>query len=286
MSDRTALVKELLANAVHIGARQSYWSPKMRDYVYGVQNGIHVFDLFKTVEKLEEFKAALEKIAKEGKEILFVGTKIQTQNLVKELATSSGHHYVNTKWVPGLVTNFNTIKKRIAVYNQLEKSIANGELAQLPKKEQAMAMRDLERLQKAYEGVKNLKRTPDAVFVVDGHYEGLALAEARAAKVVSFALLGTTGDIDGSDFFVPMNVNSVKALEFILGYLRPVLTRTERKQEVRADGNISVNGKGRRPQGDAGRGANRATPLPPKSLRNANKPAAPNALETKSDQTA
>ena len=267
MSDRTALVKELLANAVHIGARRSYWSPKMRDYVYGTQNGIHVFDLFKTVEKLEEFKAALEKISKEGKEILFVGTKIQTQNLVKELAISSGHHYVSTKWVPGLVTNFNTIKKRIAVYNQLEKSIANGELAQLPKKEQAVAMRDLERLQKAYEGVKNLKRTPDAVFVVDGHFEGLALSEARAAKVTSFALLGTTGDIDGCDWFVPMNVNAVKSLEFVLGYLRPVLTRAERKP-MAADGEVAVEVKTRRPA-ESGQGANKATPLPPKAQREA-----------------
>lgn len=271
------MVKDLLANAVHIGARRSYWSPKMRDYVYGTQNGIHVFDLFKTADKLEEFKSALEKISKEGKEILFVGTKIQTQNLVKELALSSGHHYVHTKWVPGLVTNFNTIKKRIAVYNQLEKAIANGEMAQLPKKEQAMAMRDLERLQKAYEGVKNLKRTPDAVFVVDGHFERLALSEARAAKIASFALLGTTGDVDSCDWFVPMNVNAVKSLEFVLGFLRPVLTRAERKSEIRgAEGEVAVEVKTRRPA-ETGHGANKATPLPPKAER----AAAPKAVEVK-----
>ncbi len=266
-------MKDMLGNAVHIGARRSYWSPKMRDYVFGTQNGIHVFDLEKTAEKLEEFKAALEKLCKEGKEILFVGTKIQAQNLVKELAQATGHHYVNTKWVPGLVTNYATIKKRIAAFNALEKSVANGELAKLPKKEQAMALRDIERLKKAYDGVKELKRVPDAVFVVDGHYESLALSEAMAAKSVAFGLLGTTGDIDSCDYFVPMNVNSVKSLEFVLQYLRPVLTRQERKQDLRvASEGAAPAPRAPRPAGrETGHGANRATPLPPKAFR---KPAA------------
>ena len=138
-----------------------------------------------------------------------------------------------------------------------------------------MALRDLERLQKAYEGVKNLKRTPDAVFVVDGHFEGLALSEARAAKVASFALLGTTGDVDSCDWFVPMNVNAVKSLEFVLGYLRPVLTRAERKS-MAAEGDVAVEVKTRRPA-ESGQGANKATPLPPKAQREAAAAEAPKA---------
>lgn len=114
------LVKSMLDNAVHIGHKREYWSPKMRDYIYGVQNGIHVFDLYKTAAKLAEVKAVLEDLTSKGKTLLFVGTKIQTKDLVEALAVSTGHFYVSSKWVPGLLTNFTTIKKRIAYYNELE----------------------------------------------------------------------------------------------------------------------------------------------------------------------
>lgn len=115
----------MLENAVHIGHKREYWSPKMRDYIYGIQNGVHVFDLYKTAEKLAEVKALLEDLTSKGKSILFVGTKVQTKDLVEALATATGQYYVNSKWVPGLLTNFSTIKKRIGYYNELETSLAN-----------------------------------------------------------------------------------------------------------------------------------------------------------------
>ncbi len=124
MSNAT-LVKSMLENAVHIGHKREYWSPKMRDYIYGIQNGVHVFDLYKTAEKLAEVKALLEDLTSKGKSILFVGTKVQTKDLVEALATATGQYYVNSKWVPGLLTNFSTIKKRIGYYNELETSLAN-----------------------------------------------------------------------------------------------------------------------------------------------------------------
>ncbi len=217
------LIQSMLENAVHIGHKREYWSPKMRNYIYGVQNGIHVFDLYKTAEQLAEVKATLEDLTSRGKTLLFVGTKIQTKDLVEALATSTGHFYVNSKWVPGLLTNFATIKKRIAYYNELEGSLGNGMLDGLTKKEVSVKMKELEKLKNAYVGVKDMKRAPDAVIVIDGHYEDLALTEAKTMGVTTIALLGSTGDIDKADYFVPCNVNSIKALAFMLGELKSAI---------------------------------------------------------------
>jgi small subunit ribosomal protein S2 len=144
------LVKSMLDNAVHIGHKREYWSPKMRDYIYGVQNGVHVFDLYKTADKLEEVKALLEDLSSRGKSILFVGTKVQTKDLVEALAIATGHYYVSSKWVPGLLTNFATIKKRIATYAELEQSFASGMLEGLTKKEISVKAKELEKLKVAF----------------------------------------------------------------------------------------------------------------------------------------
>ena len=214
------LVKSMLENAVHIGHKREFWSHKMRDYLFGVQNGVHVFDLYKTAEKLEEAKKILEDYTSRGKTVLLVGTKIQTKDLVEALANGTGHFYVNSKWVPGLLTNFTTIKKRIAYYAELEKDLENGMLDNLTKKEKAMKMKELEKLRTAYVGLKEMRRLPDLILVVDGHYEDIALTEAQTLKIPSIALLGSTGDIDKCDFFIPCNVNSIKPLAFILGELK------------------------------------------------------------------
>lgn len=238
------LVKSMLENAVHIGHKREYWSPKMRDYIYGVQNGVHVFDLYKTALLLEEVKAILEDLTSKGKSILFVGTKVQSRDLVEAIATSTGHYYINSKWVPGLLTNFTTIKKRIGYYNELESDLSSGMLDGLTKKEKSVKMKELEKLKASYQGVKDMKRTPDILVVVDGHYEDLALTEAKTLGTTTIALLGSTGDIDKTTYFIPCNVNSIKALAFILGELksaikprrsadekRPVFVKTEKLPE-------------------------------------------------------
>lgn len=217
------LIKSMLENAVHIGHKREYWSPKMRDYIYGVQNGVHVFDLYKTATKLEQVKSVLEDYSSRGKTILFVGTKVQAKDLVEVLATSTGHFYVNSKWVPGLLTNFTTIKKRIGYYNELESSASNGMLDGMTKKEKSVKMKELEKLRAAYCGVKDMKKTPDLIVVVDGHYEDLSLTEAAVLGVPTISLLGSTGDIDKTTYFVPCNVNSIKALAYILGELKSAI---------------------------------------------------------------
>lgn len=226
------LVKSMLENAVHIGHKREFWSPKMRDYLFGIQNGVHVFDLYKTAEKLEEAKKVVEDYTSRGKTVLFVGTKIQTKDLIEALADTTGHFYVNSKWVPGLLTNFTTIKKRIGYYAELEKDLNNGMFDSLTKKEKAVKMKELEKLRTAYAGVKEMRRVPDLLVVVDGHYEDLALTEARVLGIPTVSLLGSTGDIDKTDYFVPCNVNSIKSLAFILGEMKSsVKTRkTEEKK--------------------------------------------------------
>lgn len=242
-----ALVKSMLENAVHIGHKREYWSPKMRDYIYGVQNGVHVFDLYKTALLLEEVKTVIEDLTSKGKSILFVGTKVQSRDLVEAIATSTGHYYINSKWVPGLLTNFTTIKKRIAYYNELESDLANGMLEGLTKKEKSVKLKELEKLKASYQGVKDMKRTPDVVIAIDGHYEDLALTEAMTLGVTTIGLLGSTGDIDKTTHFVPCNVNSIKAIAFMLGELkgaikprksadekRPVFAKTEKLPEKKS----------------------------------------------------
>ncbi|MBP8016824.1 30S ribosomal protein S2 [Candidatus Gracilibacteria bacterium] len=154
----SSLIKNMLDNAVHIGHKKQYWSPKMKSYIFGEQNGIHVFDLYKTAAKLEEVKQTLKEFAEKGKDIIFVGTKIQAQKLVKEFANETGNFYVMNKWVPGLLTNYSTIKKRIIAYTKLEKDLETGALNILNKKEKSQKMKELEKFKKAYEGVKELKK--------------------------------------------------------------------------------------------------------------------------------
>lgn len=220
----------MLDHAVHIGHKRQFWSAKMRDYIYGIQNNIHVFDLYKTETRITEVKKALEEANSKGKVVLLVGTKLQARDIVKTVAEETGSYYINTKWVPGLLTNFPTIKKRIAAYNQIEKDLQTGTLEMLTKKEKASKLKELEKLRKAYEGIKDIKKTPDLLIVVDGHYESLALEEAKTLKIPTYALLGSTGDIDHCTDFVPCNVNSIKSIKFVLDYLKTAIKRVKKTE--------------------------------------------------------
>ena len=232
MADKQ-LYTDMFANAVHIGSHRSHWSPKMRDFIHSEQNGIHVFDLVKTAQHLEQTKKALEEFCKAGNELIIVGTKVQAQQYARDLASESGHHVVASVWVPGLLTNWSTIKRRIKEFNELVKDIETGKMDELSKKEKAMAMIRFNRLRKRYEGIKDLKRKPDGILVLDGRYDRLAIEEANRAGIKIFALLGTTGVPDLCDHFIPGNVNNIKSLNFFADQLRPVIKRVARAEKPR-----------------------------------------------------
>jgi len=214
------VVKDMLSNIVHIGNKKSFWSPKMREFIYGASSWVHIFDLDKTEAKLNEVKKELEALTKEGKTVLFVSTKVQARKPLADLAIATGHPYVSEKWVPGLLTNFRTIKRRIATYMRLLKDNEKGNLDVLTKKEKAAKLLELSKLDKAYKGLKEMRRMPDAVFVVDGKFEEQAVLEARKLNIPIYALLNTNGDIDAVTNFVPSNTNSFKSIKFILEYLK------------------------------------------------------------------
>lgn len=163
----------------------------MREYIYGAVNGIHVINLIKTEEKLEEVKTRLKELATEGKKILFVATKLQVRDSFKKLAEETGHYYVSEKWVPGLLTNFRTIKRRINTYLQLLKDSETGALNVLTKKEKAAKLLELEKLDKAFAGLKEMKKIPEVLFAVDGIYEKQAIKEANTLKMNVFAIFNT-----------------------------------------------------------------------------------------------
>lgn len=221
--EKTTL-NSMFENLLHIGNKANYWNPRMKRYIYGSVNGIHVINLTKTVEKIEEVKAELKELHTSGKKILFVGTKLQARDAIAKMASESGHFYVTEKWVPGLLTNFKTIKKRIATYMQLDKDLNSGAFDMLSKKEKASKMLELEKLNRAFAWVKDMKKIPDVVFVIDGVFESQAIREANQLKLLSYAVLNTNWDDTFLTNCIPANTNSVKSIDYITEALRDSLS--------------------------------------------------------------
>ena len=217
------LLNSMFENLLHIGNKTNYWNPKMKNYIYGSVNGIHVFNLIKTADELEKAKAAVKKAATEGKKILFVATKLQARDAFSKLATDTGNFYVTEKWVPGLLTNFKTIRKRISTYLKLLKDAENNAFDILTKKEKAAKLLELEKLDRAFKWLKEMKKVPDIIFAIDGAFEVQALREANSLKLPSFAVLNTNGDPDRVEAFIPANTNSVKSIDFIAAELKSCL---------------------------------------------------------------
>lgn len=224
------VLNTMFENLLHIGNKTNFWNAKMRPYIYGSVNGIHVINLLETSKKLDEVKSELKELTSSGKKILFVGTKLQAKDAVKKLAMDSGNYYVSDKWVPGLLTNFNTIKRRINTYLRLLKDSETWAFDVLTKKEKAAKLLELEKLDKAYSWVKEMKKIPDIVFVVDGVYEKQAIKEANSLKLKTFAILNTNGDDTIVDNCIPANTNSVKSVEFLLEELSSSLVKSSSRE--------------------------------------------------------
>ena len=208
-------MKQLLEAGVHFGHQTRRWNPKMATYIYTERNGIYIIDLQKTVKKLEEAYNFVREISANGGNILFVGTKKQAQDAIKEEAARCGGYYVNARWLGGMLTNFRTMRTRIDRLAQLRKMEADGTFAMLPKKEVIKHQGEIEKLEKYLGGVKEMKKIPAALFIVDPRKERNAIAEAHKLNIPIVAIVDTNCDPDEIDYVIPGNDDAIRAIRLI-----------------------------------------------------------------------
>ncbi len=208
-------MKQLLEAGVHFGHQTRRWNPKMAEYIFTERNGIYIIDLQKTVKKLNEAYMFVRDIAAEGGDILFVGTKKQAQDAVKEEAEHCGMPYVNARWLGGMLTNFTTIRTRIARLNQLRAMREDGTFDLLPKKEVVKLELEIEKLEKFLGGIQNMERIPSALFVVDPRKERIAVAEAHKLGIPIVAVVDTNCDPDEVDVVIPANDDAIRAVKLL-----------------------------------------------------------------------
>ena len=210
-------MKQLLEAGVHFGHQTRRWNPKMARYIFTERNGIYIIDLQKTVKKLDEAYMFVRDVAASGEDILFVGTKKQAGDSVKEEAERCGMHYVNARWLGGMMTNFKTIRRRIQRLEQLRKMEEDGTFDLLPKKEVTKLNLEIEKLEKFLGGIKNMGRLPGALFIVDPRKERIAVAEARNLGIPIVAIVDTNCDPDEIDYVIPGNDDAIRAVKLIAG---------------------------------------------------------------------
>ncbi len=210
-------MKQLLEAGVHFGHQTRRWNPKMSKYIYVERNGIHIIDLQKTVKKLEEAYAFIREVSAEGGEVLFVGTKKQAMDSVREEAIRAGMPYVNARWLGGMLTNFETIKKRIKRLEQLKAMESDGTFALLPKKEVIKLQLETEKLEKFIGGISGIKKQPAALFIVDPRKEKIAVAEAHKLGIPIVAIVDTNCDPDEVDYVIPGNDDAIRAVRLLAG---------------------------------------------------------------------
>ena len=208
-------MKQLLEAGVHFGHQTRRWNPKMAPYIYTERNGIYIIDLQKTVKKLEEAYSFVRDLSANGGNVLFVGTKKQAQDAIKEEAARCGGYYVNARWLGGMLTNFRTMRTRIDRLAQLRKMEADGTFAMLPKKEVIKHQAEIEKLEKYLGGVKEMKKLPAALFIVDPRKERNAIAEARKLNIPIVAIVDTNCDPDEIDYVIPGNDDAIRAIRLI-----------------------------------------------------------------------
>ena len=210
-------MKQLLEAGVHFGHQTRRWNPKMSEYIFTERNGIYIIDLQKTVKKLEEAYSFIREVSVEGKSVLFVGTKKQAMDSIKEEAERAGAYYVNARWLGGMLTNFTTIRRRIGRLKQLRAMEADGTFDLLPKKEVIKMKLEIEKLEKFLGGIENMEEMPGALFIVDPRKEKIAVAEAKKLGIPVVAIVDTNCDPDEIDYVIPGNDDAIRAVKLIAG---------------------------------------------------------------------
>ncbi|MBT9281430.1 MAG: 30S ribosomal protein S2 [Hydrogenibacillus schlegelii] len=229
-------MKQLLESGVHFGHQTRRWNPKMAKYIFTERNGIYIIDLQKTVRKLEEAYRFVRQLAEEGGTVLFVGTKKQAQETIREEAQRAGMFYVNHRWLGGTLTNFVTIQKRIGRLKELEKMETDGTFDVLPKKEVNRLRKEKERLEKYLGGIREMKRLPDAVYIVDPRKERIAVQEARKLGIPIVAIVDTNCDPDEIDYVIPGNDDAIRAVRLITSKIADAILEGRQGRDV-APGN-------------------------------------------------
>lgn len=217
-------IKQLLEAGVHFGHHTRRWNPKMAEYIFTERNGIYIIDLQKSVKKIEEAYMFVRDVATENGDILFVGTKKQAAEAIKEEALRCGMYYVNVRWPGGMLTNFKTIKRSIARLKDLEQMQTDGTFDLLPKKEVAALVKEMITLEKSYGGIKNMTQLPSAIFIVDPRKERNAVLEAKKLGIPVIAIVDTNCDPDDADYIIPGNDDAIRAIKLISSVLADAVT--------------------------------------------------------------
>ncbi len=228
-------MKQLLEAGVHFGHQTRRWNPKMAEYIFTERNGIYIIDLQKTVKKVEQAYNFVREVTEQGGEILFVGTKKQAQESIKEEAERVGMYFVNARWLGGMLTNFTTIKKRIQRMEQLKKMAEDGTFDQLPKKEVVNLTIEAEKLEKNLGGIKEMKKLPAAIFIVDPKKEHNAVAEARKLNIPIIAIVDTNCDPDEIDYVIPGNDDAIRAVKLITSTMANAVLEGKQGEQFAAE---------------------------------------------------
>ena len=224
-------MKQLLEAGVHFGHQTRRWNPKMAEYIFAERNGIYIIDLQKTVKKVEDAYQAIANIVKDGGEVLFVGTKKQAQDSIKEEAERCGMYYVNERWLGGMLTNFETIKTRIKKLAEIDALIEDGTMDVLPKKEVAKLMKEKEKLDKNIGGIKEMKKIPDVMFIVDPRKEKIAVQEAHSLNIPIVAIVDTNCDPEEVDYVIPGNDDAIRAVKLIAGRMADAVIESKQGEQ-------------------------------------------------------
>ncbi|MFP7169152.1 30S ribosomal protein S2 [Terribacillus sp. 7520-G] len=225
-------MKQLLEAGVHFGHQTRRWNPKMKKYIFTERNGIYIIDLQKTVKKVDEAYNYVKELAADGGTILFVGTKKQAQESVKEEAIRSGQYYVNQRWLGGTLTNFQTIRKRINRLKSIERMEEDGTFEVLPKKEVVGLLKEKERLVKFLGGIKDMERIPDALFVIDPRKERIAIAEAHKLNIPIIGIVDTNCDPDEIDYVIPANDDAIRAVKLLTSKMADAILESKQGEEL------------------------------------------------------
>ena len=280
MENNTSLQQQLLEAGVHFGHLKKKWNPKMLPYIFAEKKGIHIIDLNKTVDHLQETAAALKQIAKSGKKIMFVATKKQAKEIVSECAKKVNMPYATERWLGGMLTNFNTVRKSVKKMQSIEKMLNDGSADSLTKKERLTLARDKDKMEKVLGGIAQLGRLPAALFLVDIGHEHIALAEAKRLGIQTFGMVDTNCDPNKVDFSIPANDDATKSIAIITNYITAAIAEGLAERQASKDdegeveeGNNELEAKAKRMEAEAnaeggrgkrGAGAGTSAPGAPK----------------------